>query len=102
MVGVAAQNITLGFEGDPDHFDAFQPIDEAAIITHGIRYLEPHGSWRMPLGWLNDNERFERAKQNPWEFNVRYENTVGNVKFDVFTIGFRAVQRIVVDNQQYV
>ena len=67
--GGAALNITLGFEGDPDHFDVNHTIDQVALIADGIRYLEPHGSWRIPLGWFYDNERFERAMQNPWVFN---------------------------------
>ena len=87
--GGAAQNITLGFQGDPNLFDEEQPIDRVDIIAHGIPYLEPHGSSRIALGWLNDKERFERAKQSPWVFNVRYEDSLGNVKTDVFTIDFQ-------------
>ena len=85
--GGPAQNITLGFDGDPDHFDATLPIDQ--VIANGFRFLEPYGSWRIPLGWFNNNERFERAKENPWVFNVRYENSLGKEKADVFTIDFR-------------
>ena len=86
--GGPAQNITLGFEGDPDHFDVGPPIDEVDVIAHGILYLEPHGSWRFPLGWLN-NETFERAKENPWVFNVQYDDSSGERRAEVFTIDFR-------------
>ena len=87
--GGAAQNITLGFEGDPDHFGTNHPIDQMAIIADGIHYLEPYGIWRIPLGWLNDKEKFERAMQNPWVFNVQYDDPLGNGRTDVFTIDFR-------------
>ena len=87
--GGAAQNITLGFEGDPAHFGTNYPIDQMAIIADGIHYLEPHGIWQIPLGWFNDEAKFERAMQNPWVFNVEYEDPLGNVKTDVFTIDFR-------------
>ena len=87
--GGAAHNITLGFEGDPTHFSETHPIDKLAIIEHGIRYLEPHGSWRIPLGWFNHPERFEKAMQNPWAFDVQYEDSLGKVKTDSFNIDFR-------------
>ena len=82
-----AQNITLGFEGDPDHFE--EPIDQVDVIANGFRYLEPYGSWRIPLGWFHNKERFERATKNPWVFNVRYEDSLGKDKADIFTIDFR-------------
>ena len=85
--GGPAQNIILGFDGDPDHFE--DPVDQVDVIANGIRYLEPYGSWRIPLGWLNNEKSFERAKENPWVFKVRYENSLGKQKADVFTIDFR-------------
>ena len=87
--GGPAHNITPGFQGDPNHFSAGPPIDQVDMIAHGILYLEPHGSWRIPLGWLTNEETFERAKENPWVFNVRYEDSSGKGKADVFTIDFR-------------
>ena len=87
--GGAAHNITLGFEGDPTHFSETYPIDKVAIIEHGIRYMEPHGSWRIPLGSFYHPERFEKAVKNPWVFNVRYEDSLGKVTPEIFNIDFR-------------
>ena len=87
--GGAAQNISLGFEGDPDNFVTSNPIGEMAVFSDGINYLEPHGIFRIPLGWFNDKEKFESALQNPWAFNVQYEDTSGKGKKDTFTIDFR-------------
>ena len=87
--GGAAQNINLGFVGDADHFVTNNPIGQMAIFSDGINYLEPHGIWRIPLGWFNDKGKFERAMQNPWVFNVQYEDTSGKGKKDTFTIDFR-------------
>ena len=86
--GGAAQNITLEFEGDPTHFSETRPIDQVGMIANGIRYLEPHGSRRIPLGWLFGDGKFEKAMQEPWVFNVGYKDSLGKDKIDTFTIDF--------------
>ena len=82
-----AEDIRIDFEGDPTYFDDERPIDQLPAIKNGLRYLGPHGSFRILLGWLF-GEAFTRAIQEPWTFHLSYKNAIGDKISETFTVDF--------------
>ena len=82
-----AEDIRIGFEGDPTYFDDERPIDQLPAIKNGLRYLGPNGSFRILLGWLL-GEAFTRAIQEPWTFHLSYKNAIGDTISETFLVDF--------------
>ena len=82
-----AEDIRIDFEGDPTYFDDERPIDQLPAIKNGLRYLGPHGSFRILLGWLF-GEAFNRAIKEPWTFHLHYENAIGDTISETFLVDF--------------
>ena len=82
-----AEDIRIEFEGDPTYFDDERPIDQLSAIKNGLRYLGPHGSFRIQLGWLF-GEAFTRAIQEPWTFHLSYKNAIGDTIPETFLVDF--------------
>ena len=82
-----AEDILIGFKGDPTYFDDKRPIDQLPVIKNGIRYLGSHRRFRIILGWLF-GEDYERAIQEPWAFDLKYKNSVGDPFSEFFVVDF--------------
>ena len=85
-----AQNILFDFEGDPTYFTENgleQPIDQIAVIKHGLPYLGPSQHFGILLGWLF-GDAFIRATKQPWIFHIDYENLLGKSQRDTYTLDF--------------
>ena len=82
-----AEDILIGFKGDPTYFDDERPIDQLPVIKNGIRYLGSHQRFRIILGWLFGQD-YERAIQEPWAFDLKYKNSVGDSFSESFVVDF--------------
>ena len=82
-----AEDIRIGFKGDPTYFNDDRPIDQVSIIRNGLPYLGPRGTFRIFLGWLI-GEAFTRAIQKPWTFDLTYKNSMGDTISVPFNIEF--------------
>lgn len=82
-----AEDIEIGFEGDPTYFDGERPISQLPAIKNGLKYLGPYRRFRIILGWLF-GEDYERAIQKPWIFNLEYKNAAGDSISDKFVVDF--------------
>ncbi len=82
-----AEDIKIGFEGDPTYFDGDRPIDQLPAIKNGLKHLGPYRRFRIILGWLF-GEDYERAIQKPWIFNLEYKNAVGDSISEKFVVDF--------------
>lgn len=91
----SAQNIRFEFQGDPTYFELSGPIDQLPVIKNGLQYLGPNQSFRFLLGWLF-GEAFTRANQEPWVFEIQYENQVGSKKKDKFVVDFSQFSQLIV------
>ena len=82
-----AEDILIGFKGDPTYFYDERPIDQLPVIKNGLRYLGSHQRFRIILGWLF-GEDYERAIQEPWAFDLKYKNSVGDPFSESFVVDF--------------
>ena len=82
-----AEDILIGFKGDPTYFDDERPIDQLPAIKNGLRYLGSHQRFRIILGWLF-GEDYERAIREPWAFDLKYKNSVGDSFSESFVVDF--------------
>ena len=82
-----AENIRIGFKGDPTYFNDERPIDQLPVIKNGLRYLGPYRKFRIILGWLF-GEDYERAVKESWFFDLRYKNAVGDSISEGFVVDF--------------
>ena len=89
-----AKEISFGFEGDGTYFGN-GPIDQLNVIKNGLRNLAPHQEFRVILGWLNIGGTFERAKQNPWIFDVRYKSISESEACEQFVIDFSQFENLI-------
>ena len=85
-----AQNVRFEFQGDPTYFDTDRPIDQLPVIKNGLPYLGPNQTFRFLMGWLF-GDRFMRANEAPWTFDVSYENQMGKLKEGHVRLGFLPV-----------
>ena len=89
-----AKNVRFDFRGDPTYFrnswvgNAAPPtVDQLPTIKDGIEHMEPGYTLPFSLGTVSPEE-FNRAIQDPWKFDVRYENFSGARKKDTYVIDF--------------
>ena len=93
-----AKNIQFKFQGDPTYFIGHGqqlPIDQVPVIRNGLPYLGPGQSFRFLLGWLF-GEAFDRANQEPWIFQIDYENQASKSKEDTYLLDFSQFAGLIV------
>ena len=91
----SAYNISFVFHGDPTYFDAERPTDQLPIIKDGLPFLGPNQTFRFLLGFLF-GDAFNKAIQEPWSFDLSYENQDKHTYQNSYTVDFSQFAQLIV------